>query len=249
MRIFLCCLQILFFSYSVYADADTCNPVLNNIKSDIKISTKSSVGVKVIFTIVDGVEIIQEGTGFILNKDGYILTALHVLKLKNSLPSLNFKNISYEITFSNYKKHKAIFFWGGEKVGFPLDVAILKINDSPSQLVPARIDYVNKLKYGDKVFAIGSPSSIDKIASGNVLKTNITTEGWGVIRLIYATTPIKRGNSGGMLVNNRGHVVGMTVGCKGVDAGGVGFVCVKDGYFLPINLIMKWVNFLKLPHR
>ncbi len=248
MRTLFCCLQVWFFLYSVSASATMCNSVLRNTDSAIAQSVKSSVAIKVIFTPIDGVKITQRGTGFILNKDGYVLTALHVTR--RSSGDLSFKDISYEIISSECKKYKAIFFWGGEKVGFPLDIAILKINNPPNYLVPATIDYVSKLKYGDSVFAIGPPSeSVSKVISGHVVATNITTEITGIINLIYTTTPIKIGNSGGMLINNNGDVVGMTIGCEGLYAGGVGFVCVKNGYFLPISLIMQWVNFLKLPHR
>ena len=245
MRIFTLSFYVLMLFPVGAVNAVTCNPILDNLNPVVKNAIKASVTLKTSY-ISEVMFSSAVGSGFILNKSGYFVTAFHNLEYLHNMGSL--ENVHYEVTLFDCRKYTATFFWSGEKSGLVPDMAILKIKDPPKNLVPAIINHTNELKNGDSVLAIGSPhGSNNKVVFGEVVKSNAFEEEFEIIPLIYATTHIERGYSGGMLVNSFGHVVGLTVKCNPFFSIEHGIICAGDGYFTPINLVMKWIDFLDFP--
>ncbi|MDE1154249.1 MAG: trypsin-like peptidase domain-containing protein [Acidobacteriaceae bacterium] len=138
-----------------------------------------------------------QGSGFILNKEGNILTNNHVIDNAQLV----------EVTLWNKKKYKARVI-GVDKSH---DLALLKI-DAPD-LQAATLASGNNLMVGQRVYAIGNPfgfsgtmtrgiiSAIRSVAmpSGNKIEDAIQTD-----------ASVNPGNSGGPLLNSRGEVIGIT---------------------------------------
>ncbi|MEO7028451.1 MAG: trypsin-like peptidase domain-containing protein [Acidobacteriaceae bacterium] len=139
-----------------------------------------------------------QGSGFILDKQGHILTNNHVIDNAQLV----------EVTLSNKKKYKATLV-GADKNH---DIALLQIKDVPD-LTPATLAESTNLVVGQKVYALGNPfgfsgtmtrgiiSAIRSVAlpSGNKIEDAIQTD-----------ASVNPGNSGGPLLNSRGEVIGIT---------------------------------------
>lgn len=158
------------------------------------------------------------GTGFVLNKEGQILTNNHVIKDARQI----------EVTLSNRKKYKA------QIVGTDPshDLAVIQIN--APDLTPATLGDSKNLQVGQKVFAIGNPFGL----SGTMTKGIVSSirqvreaDGTYIDEAIQTDAPINPGNSGGPLLNSRGDVIGINtmIATGGAEqSSGVGFA-------IPIN--------------
>ncbi len=137
------------------------------------------------------------GTGFLISKDGYVLTCYHLVQNEDSLVLRNAK----------YGSLKAYL----TKFDLTSDLALLKIKDSlftaPRQL-PVSINDKESL-LGDKVFTLGYPK-YDIVYSEGVVSSLTGYEGDTTSYQI--SLPLNPGNSGGPLVNDAGYVVGIVNG-------------------------------------
>jgi serine protease Do len=157
------------------------------------------------------------GSGFIINKLGYVVTNQHVIAGER------------EITVVVYRKRPG----GLEKQAFPkvkiiamngfLDLAILQIDDPVAETLPfVPMGDSDALTQGQQVFAIGSPLGLERTVSQGIVsvKARETRGAW----CIQSTTQINPGNSGGPLFNARGEVVGVNnMKMAGVGVEGLGF--------------------------
>jgi S1-C subfamily serine protease len=139
-----------------------------------------------------------QGSGFILDKQGHILTNNHVVDNAQLV----------EVTLSNKKKYKATVV----AIDANHDLALLQIHDAPD-LQPAVLSDSKDLMVGQRVYAIGNPfgfsgtmtrgiiSAIRSVAmpSGNKIEDAIQTD-----------ASVNPGNSGGPLLNSHGEVIGIT---------------------------------------
>ncbi|MEC0238677.1 trypsin-like peptidase domain-containing protein [Paenibacillus dokdonensis] len=157
------------------------------------------------------------GSGFIYNKDGYILTNEHVVENADVI----------QVTIENDSKTYEAKLLGKSK---DLDLAVLKIegkNNFP--VVP--LGDSNSLKVGQPVVAIGNPQGFDHTVTSGVLSArersiDIKEEtGSGTRKyqhLLQTDASINPGNSGGPLLNMNGEVIGMNVAVS-ADSQGIGF--------------------------
>ena len=115
-----------------------------------------------------------------------------------------------------------------------MDLAVVRLNDAPEGLVPARLGDSSKVVPGQEVFAIGAPFGLQgSLTSGVVSAINRTFEGEGgesLRGLIQTDAAINPGNSGGPLFNAAGEVVGITTAIESPVRGFVGV-----GFAVPIN--------------
>ena len=163
-----------------------------------------------------------QGSGFILNKDGLILTNNHVIG--NAQPG----NIS--VTLSDKHQYKAKV----EAVDKGHDLALLKIN-APN-LVPATLAKTSTgLMVGQRVYAIGNPFGLSGTMTRGIISAIRSVRGPDnnpIEGAIQTDASVNPGNSGGPLLNSRGEVIGITTmiaGNPGVDqSAGIGFA-------IPIN--------------
>lgn len=225
--------------------AFACSIVDGDLNPAVKRSVESAVAVKVVFVSTDGSEISNSGSGFVVSRDGYVVTAQHVIEQYQHTSSLG--RARYRVIFHDCRVYEAKFVAGGWVGGFIPDAALLKIEHTRNDFVPLPIASARNVRTGDRVFAIGTPNgSLGIVMSGDVLEPRIYRKRIGVLPFIYASTPLQPGNSGGALVNESGSVIGLAIGCDGVDAGEAGFICVSGGYFTPIDLVMTWISSLRI---
>ncbi|HSM87120.1 MAG TPA: trypsin-like peptidase domain-containing protein, partial [Candidatus Limnocylindrales bacterium] len=157
------------------------------------------------------------GSGFVIDREGHILTNYHVIENARQL----------EVTTSDKKKYKA------QIVGVdpPHDLAVIQI---PTRDVPAaEIGDSKSLVVGQKVFAIGNPFGLSGTMTRGIISSIRSVRGQhGFIdEAIQTDAAINPGNSGGPLLNSKGQVIGinsmiLTGGAE--QSAGIGFA-------IPIN--------------
>lgn len=183
----------------------------------------AKVGPAVVTVINDLGNSQASGSGYIISKDGYILTNNHVVDGAQSL----------SVIFQNGDKADAALV-GKDQFA---DVAVIKV----SVAVPAVAELGNSdtLKPGETVIAIGSPLGdfANTVTVGVVSATGRTIEtekGYQMEDLIQTDAAINHGNSGGPLVNLAGQVIGMntlvvrSAGFTGDQAEGLGFAVAAN---------------------
>ena len=159
-----------------------------------------------------------QGSGFILNKEGLILTNNHVID--------NAQRV--EVTLSDKHKYKATVL----TVDKGHDLALIKVTDAPN-LVPATLAESNGLIVGQRVYAIGNPFGLSGTMTRGIISAirSIRGEGNPIEDAIQTDAAVNPGNSGGPLLNSRGEVIGITtmIASNGADqSSGIGFA-------IPIN--------------
>jgi len=165
-----------------------------------------------------------QGTGFILDKEGHIMTNYHVVA--------NARQI--EVTLYNRKNYKADLI-GTDALH---DLAIIQIH-APN-LTPAVIGDSRGLQVGQKVFAIGNPFGLSGTMTRGIVSSIRSVEepnGNKIDEAIQTDAAINPGNSGGPLLNSRAEVIGvnaMIASSVGQSAG--------IGFAIPINTAKAVVN-------
>jgi len=164
-----------------------------------------------------------EGSGFIIHKDGYILTNAHVIE--------NSDSVQVALSTGGLFKGKLI---GMDKVA---DLALIKI-DSPDPLPVIPLGSSKELKPGDWVMAIGSPFGLDLTVTVGIVSAKGRSLGATPYDdFIQTDTPINPGNSGGPLINTQGEVVGINTAVMQMGQG--------LGFSLPVDLAKKLIPELK----
>lgn len=150
-------------------------------------------------------EAMGTGTGFVISKDGYIVTNAHVIY--DSSSGYGVAN-SVEIQMSDQETT-----YDAEIVAYDIesDIAVLKVNQTG--LIPAEFGNSNDCLVGELVVAIGNPLGLElqnTVTCGiiSALNREITIND-KKMRLIQTDTAINSGNSGGPLINSAGQVIGI----------------------------------------
>jgi S1-C subfamily serine protease len=165
-----------------------------------------------------------QGSGFVIDKDGHILTNYHVIADARQV----------EVTMHNRKKYKATVV-GTDP---PHDLAIIQIK--APDLVPAVLGDSRNLQVGQKVYAIGNPFGLaGTMTRGIVSSIRPVREpnGATIDEAIQTDAAINPGNSGGPLMNWHGEVIGInTMILSSVNQNaGIGFA-------IPINTAKAVLN-------
>ena len=165
-----------------------------------------------------------QGSGFVIDKDGHILTNYHVIEDAQQL----------EVTLHNRRKYKATVV-GTDPVH---DLAVIQIK--APDLVPAVLGDSRNLQVGQKVYAIGNPFGLaGTMTRGIVSSIRPVREpnGATIDDAIQTDAAINPGNSGGPMMNGHGEVVGintMILSSVGQNAG--------IGFAIPINTAKAVLN-------
>jgi len=152
-----------------------------------------------------------EGSGVIVDTDGYIITNFHVINGADTVV----------VKLSDGRAIEDVRIVGSDPL---TDLAVLKIE--AGNLVAATWGSSDELKVGDPVVAIGSPFGLTQTVTAGILSAK---ERSGVVRSIafqdYLQTDaaVNPGNSGGALVNLRGQLVGINAAIIGQSFQGVSF--------------------------
>lgn len=157
------------------------------------------------------------GSGIVIDKNGDILTANHVVDGASTL-QVKFSDgttVNGNVINSNPAQ----------------DLATVKVSVASSKLFPLPFGNSNNVLVGDTVYAIGSPfGDPESMTHGVVSGLNRTDPNSGLHGLIQTDARINPGNSGGPLLNTLGQVVGVNVAIESPVEGNVGV-----GFAVPIN--------------
>ncbi|MCR4770707.1 MAG: trypsin-like peptidase domain-containing protein [Oscillospiraceae bacterium] len=171
------------------------------------------------------------GSGFIVSRDGYIVTNYHVIETA----ALNGYKVS--VVMYDGSRYDAEIICGEEKN----DVAMLKID--ASDLPSVTIGDFDSVRVGETVYTIGNPLGelTQTMTKGIVsaLERNISVEPNTVITMFQTDAAINSGNSGGPVFNSRGEVIGI-VSAKYSKIGVEGL-----GFAIPIDDAMKILEDLR----
>jgi S1-C subfamily serine protease len=165
-----------------------------------------------------------QGSGFVIDKEGHILTNYHVIADARQV----------EVTLHNRKKYKATVI-GSDP---PHDLAVIQIK--APDLVPSVLGDSRNLQVGQKVYAIGNPFGLaGTMTRGIVSSIRPVREpnGATIDEAIQTDAAINPGNSGGPLMNWHGEVIGintMILSSVGQNAG--------IGFAIPINTAKAVLN-------
>src|SRR5260370_9506797 len=139
-----------------------------------------------------------QGSGFILDKQGHILTNNHVID--------NAQRV--EVTLSDKHKYKATVV--GVDKGH--DLALLQINNAPD-LQPATLSESANLTVGQRVYALGNPFGLSGTMTRGITSSSQCLPGPASLPIensIQTDAAVNPGNSGGPLLNSRCEVIGIT---------------------------------------
>lgn len=159
------------------------------------------------------------GSGFVWDREGHIVTNLHVVSAGQGAMVTLADNTSYSARFVGYDASN--------------DLAVLKINAPSGKLKPISLGVSHDLQVGQKVFAIGSPFELDHTLTTGIisgLNRTIGTDTGKIHGAIQTDAAINPGNSGGPLLDSAGLLVGVNTAIVSESGGshGVGFAVPVD---------------------
>jgi len=164
------------------------------------------------------------GSGFIISKDGYILTNNHVISGADEIL----------VSLADSEEFKAKLVGSDDKT----DIALIKIDTKNKDLPVAVLGDSDALDIGEWVIAIGNPFGFGHTLTQGIVSAKSRVIGAGPYdNFIQTDAAINPGNSGGPLINMQGQVVGINTAI--VSSGqGIGFAT-------PINMIKEILPELK----
>ena len=141
------------------------------------------------------------GSGFFINKEGYLITNFHVIAGE--------KHISVTQFLQEGKVLRRVLHKDVEIVATaPFhDLAVLRLKAFDTEITPVVFAPEEKLIVGETVFASGNPLGLERTVTEGVLSQ--THRNFGGILYLQIDAPVNPGNSGGPLFNARGQVVGI----------------------------------------
>jgi S1-C subfamily serine protease len=164
------------------------------------------------------------GSGFVIDKDGHIITNYHVVRGASSI----------QVSFSNKEEIKA------KLVGVDpsTDIAVLKVNVKSRALKPLVLGDSDAVRVGDQVIAIGNPFGLDRsVTAGIVSAVQRLIEApnrRSITHVIQTDAALNHGNSGGPLLNAQGDVIGVNAQ---IETGGASQGNVGIGFAIPIDTV------------
>jgi serine protease Do len=168
----------------------------------------------------------QSGTGFVVDKNGYIITNHHVIAKVD--------HIKVKLHGDDSTEYRA------RVVGIDpeTDLAVIKI-DPKSPLVPVNIGNSDAVQVGDWAVAIGSPFGLEASVTAGIVSALGRNIGGPLQlqRFIQTDAAINPGNSGGPLLNIRGEVIGVNTMIATQSGGYQGI-----GFALPMNMVARVYN-------
>jgi serine protease Do len=167
------------------------------------------------------------GTGFIVDRDGVILTNNHVIQDADTI----------NVKLSNDNIYPARVVGKDPRT----DIAVVKIEERG--LTPLVLGDSDKIDVGDWVVAIGNPFELSHTVSVGIIsakgrtKEDVPLDPSGYYDFLQTDASINPGNSGGPLLDLSGEVVGINTAIRGGGAQGIGFA-------IPINMVKQLLPML-----
>ena len=170
------------------------------------------------------------GSGFIIDKDGYILTNNHVIENAGMIM----------VKLANEKEYEAKLVGRDPRT----DLALIKIN-ARGGLPVVRLGDSDALQVGDWVLAIGNPFGLGQTVTAGIVSAKGRVIGEGPYDdFIQTDAAINPGNSGGPLFNTKGEVVGINTAIFSQSGGNIGI-----GFAVPVNMAKGLLPQLKAKGR
>jgi len=163
-----------------------------------------------------------EGTGFVYDTKGDIVTAAHVVDGASSV----------KVKFKDGKTYTATVVGSDNST----DTAVVKVNAPGSELHPLTTGNSSSVQPGDEVVAIGSPFGLTETMTAGIVsaigRTITAPNQYSISGAIQTDAPINHGNSGGPLLDASGDVIGVNVQIDSESNGSEGV-----GFATPINTV------------
>jgi S1-C subfamily serine protease len=165
-----------------------------------------------------------QGSGFIIDKEGHVLTNYHVIADARQV----------EVTLHNRKKYRATVV-GTDR---PHDLAVIQIKGS--EFTPMVLGDSRNLQVGQKVYAIGNPFGLAGTMTRGIISSIRPVQepdGMQIDEAIQTDAAINPGNSGGPLLNGHGEVIGINtmIASNVGQSAGIGFA-------IPVNTAKAVLN-------
>ena len=161
-----------------------------------------------------------EGSGFVIDKNGNIITNAHVVSGATAI----------KVRFSNGKTATAKLVGTDQST----DIAVIKVDVAASQLTPLELGNSATVQVGQDVAAIGSPFGLPGTLTAGIIsavnRTITAPNNYSISGAIQTDAAINHGNSGGPLLDTSGKVIGVNAQIDS-DSGGNDGV----GFAIPIN--------------
>jgi S1-C subfamily serine protease len=178
------------------------------------------------------------GTGFVVDKSGYILTNAHVVDESGQRAS----SVTVVFNKGGSETQRVVGQLVGVDVGS--DVAVIKVDPGKVDLNPLPLGNSDTIVVGESVVAIGNPLGYDfSITSGIVSATGRSLQapnGQTIPNGIQTDAAINQGNSGGPLIDSQGKVIGINEQIASQGGGNEGL-----GFAVPINTAVRSLEQLK----
>ena len=174
------------------------------------------------------------GSGFVIDKEGHILTNYHVIESADEIVVMLEDN-------GKEKEYTATLIGSDSKT----DIALIKVNREPGDTTEfpfLELGSSEHLEVGEWVVAIGNPFGLSHTVTVGVVSALGRSIGAGPYdEFIQTDASINPGNSGGPLINIEGQVIGInTAIISGNTGGNVGI-----GFAIPINIAKGILKDLK----
>ena len=205
----------------------------DKILSAVEVYEKVNPSVACVFSLdIDGNY--SSGSGFFIDNNGTLVTNYHVIKDAIAIVISMYDN--EKDSSGNYYKATSVLDMSKD-----LDIAILQTNKSNS--VPVKLD-TSDVAVGEKVYAIGYPESFtlgweeSTFSQGMITKKSMEIDGQSYIQ---SDVNITHGNSGGVLINEKGKVIGIT--SAGIRFNGIDYMNLS----IPVEKMNIFTKSLYLP--
>jgi S1-C subfamily serine protease len=164
-----------------------------------------------------------QGSGFVIDKDGHVVTNYHVVEGAKKV----------QVSFSDEEQRDATVVGSDPST----DIAVLKIQGAWARsLTPLTLGSSSVVKVGDAVVAIGNPFGLERTVTAGIvsaLQRHIQSpNGFQIDQVIQTDAAINHGNSGGPLLNANGDVIGVNAQIESESGGNVGI-----GFAIPIDTV------------
>ena len=168
------------------------------------------------------------GSGFVLDKDGHIVTNFHVVDGATAI----------EVSFSNQDTVSARVVGTDPST----DLALLEVDADATALTPLALADSDAVEVGDPVVAIGNPFGLERTATAGIvsaLQREVRApNNYTIDHVIQTDAPINSGNSGGPLIDADGRVIGVN---SQIQTGNGGGGNVGIGFAVPSNTVKSVV--------
>lgn len=218
-------LLILLCLWTMPSSAESLQePAQQELSLEDVIESVSPAVVEIAVATTDGEQV--SGAGFVVGKDGYVVTNAHVVEnaAKTTIITTNEDEYSAKIIGIDSKT----------------DIALLQ-TDQPLGLAPAQFADSDNVRVGNTVFAIGNPYGLGNSVSLGIISAKERDISSGPYdNFLQTDAAINQGNSGGPLFNLQGEIIGMNTAIFSTDGRNQGL-----GFATPANIVQWVVNQLQ----